>query len=227
MEQFLMAPRTVRNPNPALSKAGPSTASRALGGGTWASVAASPVDGKNSIIKFRPQDGLVRRVTEETVPTGPKDTDTNLRVVWIQGWDPRRPLSEVTDHVNQGPLLSMVYSEQYNSICLIFQYSESAAQLLEDDRYHQETRGTPIMGPDCALVEGMPYPVDDDIRRMAHPINERRRLTFARSQLFTHGMNEAQFKRDIFNLVGEANVELVWLFNTGNGKHIPTKMSRC
>jgi hypothetical protein len=52
---------------------------------------------------------------------------------------------------------------------------------------------------------------------MSPPTNERRRLTFARSQLFTHGMTEAQFKNDIYRLVGQAHVELVWLFNTGNG----------
>jgi hypothetical protein len=52
---------------------------------------------------------------------------------------------------------------------------------------------------------------------MAPPMNERRRLTFARSQLFAHGMTEDHFKSDIYRLVGEGNVELVWLFNTGNG----------
>jgi hypothetical protein len=31
-------------------------------------------------------------------------------------------------------------------------------------------------------------------------------------------MNEQRFKKDLVELVGEQNVELVWLFNTGNGR---------
>jgi hypothetical protein len=68
------------------------------------------------------------------------------------------------------------------------------------------------------VLEGQPYPNDDAIQRMENPWNERRRLTFARQKLFAEGTTEEQFKKDIFAIVGEDNVELVWLFNSGNGK---------
>ena len=55
---------------------------------------------------------------------------------------------------------------------------------------------------------------------MESPVNERRRLTFARQALFTtaNGMSEDRFKKDVCDMVGEQNVELVWLFNSGNGE---------
>ena len=211
-----MAPRTAHRPNPTLSKAGPQNGARQVGGGgSWASVAAAPVEGKNHLIKFRPSDGVVRKYVEQEV----KGTDEDARVIWVQGWEPTHSLAAVTERVSQGPLLSMVYSEEYGAICLIFQDAESARQLLTQDAYHQETDGYSIFGRGCTLVPGLGYPEDEDIRRMSPPINERRRLTFARSQLFAHGMTEDHFKKDIYRLVGEGNVELVWLFNTGNGTY--------
>ena len=223
MDTFLMSPRTVHRPNPTLSKAGPQNgAHNIVVGGTWASVAAKPVDGKNHLIKYRPSDGVVRRYVEEE----PAKADEDDRVIWVQGWEPTRPLATVTERVSQGPLLSMVYSEEYSAVCLIFQHASSAQDLMLQDAYHRQTDGYCVFGRGCNLVPGLPYPEDDDIRRMSHPVNERRRLTFARSQLFAHGMTEDHFKHDIFRLVGEGNVELVWLFNTGNGKPICHFVSR-
>jgi hypothetical protein len=78
--------------------------------------------------------------------------------------------------------------------------------------------GLALGNMDVEVLEGRPYPNDDAIQRMKHPWNERRRLTFARQKLFAGGTTEEQFKKDIFAIVGEHNVELVWLFNSGNGK---------
>lgn len=218
IEAFLMNPRPVQRPNPTLTKAIPQNISRRNGcGGSWASIAASPVEGKNNLIKFRPSDGIVRRVVEEEQP---KESGADARVVWIQGWEPSRPLSIITDRISQGPLLSMANSEGHGAVCLIFQYAESANALLMQDAFHCQEEGFSVFGRGCTLVAGQPYPEDDDIRRMSPPMNERRRLTFARSQLFAHGMTEDKFKQDIYRLVGQGNVELVWLFNTGNGKHM-------
>ena len=185
-------------------------------GGTWASIAAKPVSGKNNLIKFRPSDSLVRRFVEEE----PINEECDSRVVWVQGWDASRPLASVTQSVHQGPLLSMVYSSEYEAVCLIFQHAGSARELMLQDSYCREDQGYCIFGRGCNLVPGLPYPADEDIRRMSPPVNERRRLTFARSQLFAQGMTEEHFKRDIFSLVGEHNVELVWLFNSGNGEYV-------
>jgi hypothetical protein len=212
-----MSPRTIHRPNPALSRPGPQPIGPPVGGeGSWASVAAKPVDGDNQLIKFRPSDSVVHRYVEE----GPKQSEEDARVVWIKGWDAARPLAAVTKCVSQGPLLSVVYSEEYGAVCLIFQNPSSARELLRQDARHQATAGVSRFGRGCSILPGLPYSEDEDIRRMSHPLNERRRLTFARSQLFANGITEDVFKNDIYRLVGKANVELVWLFNTGNGRRI-------
>lgn len=213
-----MSPRTVQRPNPTLANTRSQNGAYQNGGGSWASVAAKPVDGKNHLIKFRPQDAVVRRYVEQE----PVQADEDCRVVWVQGWEPTRPLATVTERVSQGPLLSMVYSAEYGAVCLIFQHASSAQDLILQDAYHRQTDCCCIFGPGCNLVPGLPYPEDEDVRRMSPPINERRRLTFARSQLFAHGMTEEHFRNDIYRLVGEGNVELLWLFNTGNGKQVPS-----
>lgn len=184
---------------------------------TWASIAAKSVNGRNSLIKFHPSDGVKKAISQEQVNNN-NENNQDMRVVWIQGWPQHRPLAEITENLSQGPILSMVYSEEYGAVCVIFHNSRSVRELLEDEEYHRERKGKSIFGPGHTIVPGLPYPESEDIRRMNNPSNERRRLTFARSQLFAHGMTEQQFKQDIFNIVGETNVELVWLFNTGNGK---------
>lgn len=222
MEAFIMR-RPVRCQNPMSNKPAPRNVSQRNGGSSWASIAAAPVEGRNSLIKFRPSDGIVKKYVEAEQP---KEDGTDSRVVWILGWEHSTPLSTVTERVNHGPLLSMAKSEAHGAVCLIFQYAESARALLLQDSFHVQTKGYSIFGRGCSLVAGEAYPEDDDIRRMSQPINERRRLTFARSQLFAHGMNEDIFKQDIYRLVGQGNVELVWLFNTGNGKQDPACSAR-
>lgn len=201
------------------------TGAAALGSSSWASIAAKEVNANHKWIKFRPEDSLKRNIAEAELVV-PQETDTAMRVVWIAAWGRDRPLAEVTNFLSQGPIFSMVYSPENNAVCIIFQYAASAQALLEEDNYHRERNGESMFGPLCTVVEGLAYPEDDDLQRMGNPINERRRLTFARSQLFAHGMTEDQFRRDIYGEVGEQNVELVWLFNTGNGKLIEVDARR-
>lgn len=185
-------------------------------GGSWAKVAATATAENNRLVKFRPCDAVKRSViSDEPVPS---NGDSELRVVWVQPWEPTLPLTTVTERLNQcGALVSMAYSEADHAICIIFQHTYQAQALLEDDAEYTRGYGYGLFGPHCRVLPGQAYPANDDIRRMGPPINERRRLTFARQALFTNGMTEERFKKDIYDLVGEHNVELVWLFNTGNG----------
>lgn len=180
--------------------------------GSWAAVAAKAVTTKNSIIRYQPSDAIVKRYQE------PKSTPEEMRVVWIQGWAHGRPLGQISEYVTQGPICSMAYASDYSAVCVVFQYAESAQALFESCNGYEDEKGECLFGPGCAVQIGQPYPMSEDLRRMSSPIHERRRLTFARSQMFAHGMTETRFRGDIYELVGEANVELVWLFNSGNGK---------
>lgn len=183
--------------------------------GSWAAVAATPTGDGNSVVKFRPSDALKRHVAEDTTPVDP----SLMRVVWVKHWDiSKRPLRSLTEHIDQGPLLSMAYSERDKAVCIIFMHAHHARSFLQASAGCIGKYGQSIFGDEVEVLEGQPYPNDDAIQRMENPWNERRRLTFARQKLFAEGMTEAQFKKDIFAIVGEHNVELVWLFNSGNGK---------
>ena len=103
-------------------------------------------------------------------------------------------------------------------MCIIFQLAEHAHDLLQTNHEHEARTGTSLFGRGHSVFQGRPYVDDDEIRAMESPKNERRRLTFARTRLFADGMTEAKFKADIVAIVGLANIELVWLFNSGNGK---------
>lgn len=209
-EQFLMKPVPASDPAVSIRPPPPGTRS------TWAAVAATDIPRNNRLVKFRPSDGLKRQVNKEELP---KDED--YRCVWIYGWSKNRPLKDVTQRVSYGAIFSMVYVEQHNATCVIFQYASSAIALVDEDSYARRDHGGGLFGPGTEIKMGEAYPENDELQRMSAPINERRRLTFARQQLFTNGMNQVRFMKDLSDIVGEHNIELVWLFNTGNGRLPP------
>jgi hypothetical protein len=185
--------------------------------GSWAAVAATPTADGNRVVKFRPSDALKQHAVDDTTSLDP----SLMRVVWVKNWDiSRRPLSSLTEYIDQGPLLSMAYSERDNAVCIIFMHAHHARSFLQASASTVGRGGHRTFGGEVEVLEGQPYPNDDAIQRMESPWNERRRLTFARQKLFAEGTTEEQFKKDIFAIVGEQNVELVWLFNSGNGKQL-------
>jgi hypothetical protein len=191
--------------------------------GSWAAVAATPMADGNRVVKFRPSDALKQHAVDDTTSLDPSLT----RVVWVKNWDiSRRPLSSLTEYIDQGPLLSMAYSERDNAVCIIFMHAHHARSFLQASASTVGRGGHRTFGGEVEVLEGQPYPNDDAIQRMESPWNERRRLTFARQKLFAEGTTEEQFKKDIFAIVGEQNVELVWLFNSGNGKQLGRALTR-
>ena len=216
IEQCLMKPPP--RPSPALGIVARQQAQNASPGGTWATVAATATGQNNALVKFHPSDSLRRTISENSDPVNAFD----LRVVWAQPWQANRPLPEATKPLaNYGALLSVAYSASAQAVCIIFQHAYQAQLFLDDNADCVKNKGFGIYGPTCELLQGHVFPKNDDLRRMEPPMNERRRLTFVRQALFTpvNGLSEELFKKDIFRLVGEANVELVWLFNSGNGEH--------
>src|SRR2546429_8003032 len=96
--------------------------------GSWAAVAATPTGDGNTVVKFRPSDALKRPVVGSTTPI-----DASLmRVIWVKHWDiSRRPLSSLTECIDQGPLLSMAYSERDKAVCIIFMHAHHARSFLQ------------------------------------------------------------------------------------------------
>ena len=112
----------------------------------------------------------------------------------------------------------MAFVPDVQAVCIIFQHANCAKNFLSKCAQHFEHTGVSIFGADHEVSPGQLYALNDDLRKMDAPVNARRRLTFARSQLFQNGMTEARFRADIEAIVGAPNIELLWLFNTGNGK---------
>lgn len=186
---------------------------------SWASVAATePVIDKNGIIKFRPGDGVKRTIEAHQQPEVALDS-RDRRVVWVRPWQQGRPLSEISKKMSElGAIYSMAFASEEQAVCIIFQHGHCATQFMHSCAEHVGKTGSSPFGKEHTIVPGLPYPIDEGLRKMDPPHNARRRLTFARSQLFTNGMTERLFRADIEVLVGPCNIELLWLFNTGNGR---------
>ena len=187
---------------------------------SWASVAAIPTKKNNKLVVHTPSDGIKRTITESNRDEAIYVNPSEARVVWVRPRDiaTRIDTKIVTKAITQGPLFSVAYSAEDHAVCLIFRSPDHAFEFLELNAHQIHTTGYGILGSRYDVLPGQGYPNNEEIRRMDPPRNERRRLTFARSQLFCNGLSEVKFKRDIYSMVGEDHVELVWLFNTGNGK---------
>ncbi|MCJ1394180.1 hypothetical protein MMC18_007058 [Xylographa bjoerkii] len=65
------------------------------------------------------------------------------------------------------------------------------------------------------IVPGGPWAADDEVRSMAPPLRERRRLMFTWSGLFQR-ISRDQLQAEIEAIAGAAQVEFIWLFNVGS-----------
>lgn len=216
IEKFQMKPPPAQRPQVLTENRATARIDARANTSSWAAVAATDIPRNNRLVKFRPSDGLKRTITEEELQAQNRDAD--LRCIWIYGWTKDKPLSAATERISSGAIFSMAFVEHYGAVCILFQHASAAMIFMEEETQAVHDFGIGLFGECHEVKFGEPYPENADLQRMAPPINERRRLTFARQQLFTNGMTEERFKKDLFELVGRHNVELVWLFNTGNGK---------
>lgn len=190
-------------------------------GTTWAAVAATePATDKDGIIKFRPSDGIQIRAEQSHELQSTSNHPDAMRVVWIRPWTAERPLKEITKKMqNLGALYSIAYSPENAAVCIIFQQAACASEFMHRCAQYLEHYSRPIFGADQEITVGQPFPTTHELTRMNLPHMERRRLTFARAGLFNKdGVSQQQFRQDIEQLVGPSNVELLWFFNSGNGK---------
>lgn len=217
-DAFIMESMAPPQPSPEPVRPHDTPGPRVFAGNSWATIAAIPCPEGNKLVKYRPSDAIKCTVSDQLTPP-PTENGEEMRVVWILGWDKDTMLEEASDRIqNRGPLLSMVYDPFNNAVCIIFQHGSDAAIFLNDNANCVARQGVSLFGPGHNVIRGDAYPKDPQLVLMEPPVNERRRLTFARSQLFTGVMSEHQFKRDLATIVGQHNIIRVWLFNSGNGK---------
>lgn len=193
---------------------------------SWAAVASQPTKQESS--------SAVKAVPDSTAPGATPAHSTEItteedgvfvpaveaRVVWIKPLktDIKIDTRMVAEVITQGPLYSIAYSPRDHAVCVIFQKTEHAEQFLLACSGRAVPDGDSPLGPHFEVLPGQGYSNLEELKRMEFPRNERRRLTFARAALFCYPLTEERFKADIFRMVGADNVELVWLFNSGNGK---------
>lgn len=191
-----------------------------LRAGTWAAVAATPTNEENNIVVHQPIPAVRQEKIQQTDEEGVYVSPSEARVVWVkpQSNGTRLDTKMVSEVITQGPLYSIAYSPNDHAVCVIFQYPDHARQFLDASQYKTDIRGYGLLGPGYEILPGQGYSNEAELKRMEFPRNERRRLTFVRSALFCDGLTEEKFKKDIYNMVGEEHVDLVWLFNIGNGK---------
>ena len=182
----------------------------------WSAMASDPTGVDEEFTVWTTGSDPRRQMTH--LPKLPLNQSSDARVVWIKPWNLSQwPLSSITKKIVHGPLFSIAQSDTANAVCIIFQHAQHARNFLHLNNEHISSSGNGLYGQSCEVIQGEIYPATDDIRRMEKS-GERRRLTFARSRLFTNGMTEERFRNDLLDLVGADNLELVWLFNSGNGK---------
>lgn len=193
-----------------------------LQGTTWAAIAATePSMDKSGVVKFRPGQTMQAKASQLRGGHATTYDDASAqRVAWIRPWTADRPLQEITDKMQSlGPIYSIAFAPEAGAVCIIFQQAKSASDFMDRFGRHVDHKGRPILKTPYEVAPGLPYAATRELNRMNPPYNERRRLTFARAGLFTKdGVTQKQFKGDIESLVGTTNVELLWFFNSGNGK---------
>ncbi|KAI9828527.1 MAG: hypothetical protein M1819_006583 [Sarea resinae] len=143
------------------------------------------------------------------------------RVVWLINCPSNMTLREVSEKIKEGPLMSIVFVDDHDEICpgraacIIFQHSEHAMAFYQTDLRLKAERGSSTYGKRIQVELGSYFPADEDIKSMDSPSFARRRLTFVRAGLFTQ-LTRGRFEKDVKSCVGEQNVELIHLYNSGN-----------
>ena len=193
-----------------------------LRAGTWAAVAATPTNKQNNIVVHQPTPAIRRETIQQIDEEGVYVSPSEARVIWVKPQSNGGSIDTkmVSAVITQGPLYSIAYSPTDHAVCVIFQYPDHAREFLAASQYKTSTKGYGLLGPGYDILPGQGYSNEAELKRMEFPRNERRRLTFVRSALFCDGLTEGKFKNEIYNMVGEEHVDLVWLFNIGNGKEI-------
>lgn len=193
---------------------------------TWAKVAAIPAQ-QGSEDKPAPVINLISSVSDfKDATVAPAMSKPNLseavekqaRIAIVRGCSKTTRLRDITKQISEGPLMSILLEKDTShpplSACIIFMDATHAREFVVRNNIATRNTGNTIYGPGTQVLAGGAWPEDDEIRAMGLQ-RERRRLTFSARGLFQR-VSRDTFKADIYAIAGEANVELIWLFNTGN-----------
>ena len=161
------------------------------------------------------------RMKEPKQLKAPTETDGKKEagVVFLSGnFKLPNALYFITSKISDGAIFDIIMSPSENMASIIFQHSLNAGNFLRRNQNFKEKHGFGLHGKGYTTASGPVIPWDDQLKAMAYPYRERRRLTFARAGLISSRLTPEQFRADMGALVGDDNVESTWVFNAGNGK---------
>lgn len=142
-----------------------------------------------------------------------------MRLIFLLNLPHTIGLQEITQAVQEGPLVRIQFGYDNDNharfVGIIFQYADHA-----DAFYKVLTKEAQRSRPErfrfiVDVVRGDPVPVDQTIIAMNEYPFATRRLTIVKGKFFFM-FGERQLKDLCYRVVGEDNVQLVWLYNGGN-----------
>ncbi|KAL4875927.1 hypothetical protein BJY04DRAFT_200805 [Aspergillus karnatakaensis] len=142
-------------------------------------------------------------------------------VIRISGPVTKDRINSITSRIHEGPLFE-VRIETNQRARLVFQYLAHAHAFVKsnEDMIPVLGHGRFGAGYHVELVEILNW--HEDLHRMNQPSRERRRLSFARKRLFNEGVSPDRWKSDIRRIAGPGNIDLLWVFNSGNATAVFT-----
>lgn len=157
-------------------------------------------------------DTMMTPPMSQEVPMEPKAGVLRIRGATQNGF-----IQHVTRRIHEGPLYE-IHIESNNSARLTFMHFAHALKFLEAHEAMVRLCGYGRLGRgyDVELAEVADW--NEDHLRMKEPYRERRRLTFARKELFNNRWTADMWMQDLRAIAGVSNIDTMWVFNNGNGK---------
>ncbi|PWY73791.1 hypothetical protein BO94DRAFT_474885 [Aspergillus sclerotioniger CBS 115572] len=151
----------------------------------------------------------------------PEIPEAKAGVIRVYGKITRDFIQYITTRIHEGPLQD-IRVESNGRTKVTFQHAAQALAFLKSNQDMERMLGYGRLGGGyrVELIELVDW--NEDHRRMNQPIRERRRLSFARKRLFAEGMSPEKWKQDIRAIAGPANIDFLWVFNSGNATAVFT-----
>jgi hypothetical protein len=198
---------------------------------SWANIAAPSATANASrhlMFDLHPENKSSSSAPRVQAPVNPdviahakgEPIEEQMRVVFIFNLPPSVTLKDVSDAVSEGPVLNIKFAADTDNgnryAGIVFQYAQDAHafyQVLLEER----ANSTP--GRFRFIVDAgrdTPYPYDEELEMMGEPMFASRRLTIVKKGFFFQ-FTKRQLRQLCEKLVGPEKIQLIWLYNGGNG----------
>lgn len=197
---------------------------------TWANIAGnvSPNSRSFDLTEKAQRIHPVGRIPSISNPNYAEPMVDQARLVFLMKLPNNITLTDISDAIREGPVVALrmgVDETDNQKYCgVIFQYATDAEKF---EKVLANERAQSRPGRFRFLVEsarGEPCPMDEDIRSMGRPTLATRRITIAKKGFFFL-FPERNLRHFCEKLVGPGNIQLIFLYNGGNGTVVFAEVS--